>query len=87
VGSALPLRSCGPVCSSASARKTLRLASVGSDEYLAEGFNRWVHTGMADYVSVQEIYWKVSGGDIDVADLPERAFDSYDQWSAIRECW
>jgi hypothetical protein len=34
---------------------------------------------MADYVSVQEIYWNVPGEDIDVARLPKRAFDSAQQ--------
>ena len=43
------------------------------------GFNRWVKTWIADYVSVQEIYWNVPGEDIDVARLPQRAFDSPQQ--------
>lgn len=59
--------------------------SNGPDEYLAEGFNRWVRTWMADYVSVQEIYWKVSGEDLDFADLPERAFDNHEQWKRTSE--
>jgi hypothetical protein len=40
------------------------------------GFNRWVKTWMADYVSVEEIYWPVPGSDIDFSRLPKRAFDS-----------
>ena len=40
------------------------------------GFNRWVKTWTADYVSVQEIYWNVPGSDIDATKLPRRAFDS-----------
>ena len=47
-----------------------------SDEAVMPGFNRWVKTWMADYVSVQEIYWPVPGSDIDVTRLPKRAFDS-----------
>ena len=43
------------------------------------GFNRWVKTWTADYVSVQEIYWNVPGSDIDVTRLPRRAFDSEQQ--------
>jgi hypothetical protein len=43
------------------------------------GFNRWVKTWTADYVSVQEIYWNVPGSDIDVTKLPRRAFDSETQ--------
>jgi len=45
------------------------------DEFLA-GFNRWVKTWMADYVSVEEIYWEVPGGEIDPTRLPARTFDS-----------
>ena len=50
-----------------------------SDEPLMPGFNRWVKTWMADYVSVQEIYWPVPGSDMDFSRLPNRAFDSLEQ--------
>ncbi len=50
-----------------------------SDELVMTGFNRWVKTWMADYVSVQEIYWNVPGSAIDVTRLPGRAFDSAQQ--------
>jgi 4-amino-4-deoxy-L-arabinose transferase-like glycosyltransferase len=50
-----------------------------SDESVMPGFNRWVKTWMADYVSVQEIYWPVPGSDIDFGRLPRRAFDSPEQ--------
>ncbi len=50
-----------------------------SDESVMPGFNRWVKTWMADYVSVQEIYWPVPGSDIDFSRLPGRAFDSSQQ--------
>lgn len=50
-----------------------------SDEPVMTGFNRWVKTWTADYVSVQEIYWNVPGSDIDVTKLPQRAFDSEPQ--------
>ena len=50
-----------------------------SDEPVMPGFNRWVKTWMADYVSVQEIYWSVPGEAIDVTKLPRRAFDSEQQ--------
>jgi hypothetical protein len=35
--------------------------ATDSDELVMSGFNRWVKTWMADYVSVQEIYWPVPG--------------------------
>jgi len=47
-----------------------------SDEPVMNGFNRWVKTWTADYVSVQEIYWNVPGVEIDITRLPNRAFDS-----------
>jgi len=50
-----------------------------SDEPLMPGFNRWVKTWMADYVSVEEIYWPVPGSDIEFSRLPRRAFDSPQQ--------
>ena len=50
-----------------------------SDEPTMTGFNRWVKTWTADYVSVEEIYWSVPGSDIDIARLPQRAFDSPSQ--------
>ena len=53
--------------------------ATDSDDIVLTGFNRWVKTWMADYVSVQEIYWSVPGADIDVTRLPHRAFDSAEQ--------
>lgn len=49
------------------------------DEFVPMGFNRWVKTWMADYASVEEIYWPVPGDTIDPAKLPARAFDSPEQ--------
>ncbi|HWY20302.1 MAG TPA: glycosyltransferase family 39 protein [Candidatus Acidoferrum sp.] len=50
-----------------------------SDELVMAGFNRWTKTWIADYTSVQEIYWRVPGDAIDVTRLPGRAFDSAQQ--------
>ncbi len=47
-----------------------------SDESTMVGFNRWIKTWIAEYTSVQEIYWRVPGDAIDFARLPNRAFDS-----------
>lgn len=57
---------------------TPRYASNPGD-FVAFGFNRWVKTWMADYVSVQEIYWQEPGEKIDPEKLPARAFDSEPQ--------
>ena len=53
--------------------------ATDSDELVMVGFNRWVKTWMAEYVSVEEIYWNVPGDPIDLARLPNRAFDSEQQ--------
>lgn len=50
-----------------------------SDEPLMPGFNRWAKTWLAEYVSVEEIYWNVPGEEIDLSRLPNRAFDSPEQ--------
>jgi 4-amino-4-deoxy-L-arabinose transferase-like glycosyltransferase len=50
--------------------------ATDSDEMIMPGFNRWTKTWIADYVSVQEIYWPVPGSQIDFTKLPNRAFDS-----------
>jgi 4-amino-4-deoxy-L-arabinose transferase-like glycosyltransferase len=49
------------------------------DEFVPAGFNRWVKTWMADYASVEEIYWPVPGDTVDAGKLPDRAFDSETQ--------
>jgi hypothetical protein len=43
------------------------------------GFNRWVKTWIADYSSVEEVYWPVPGGEIDATKLPTRSFDDPEQ--------
>ena len=50
-----------------------------ADEPVTTGFNRWTKTWIADYTSVQEIYWKVPGDALDITRLPSRAFDSLQQ--------
>jgi Dolichyl-phosphate-mannose-protein mannosyltransferase len=47
-----------------------------SDELVTRGFNRWVKTWMADYASVEEIYWNVPGDKIDPQKLPARAIEN-----------
>jgi hypothetical protein len=46
------------------------------DEFVPIGYNRWVKTWIAEYTSVEEIYWPVPGEAMDVEKLPARAFDS-----------
>ncbi|MBZ5523521.1 MAG: glycosyltransferase family 39 protein [Acidobacteriia bacterium] len=51
-------------------------------EFLPMGFNHWVRTWIADYVSVEDVYWPVSGEAIRIDALPLRAFDSPEQQQA-----
>lgn len=46
------------------------------DEFVPDGFDKWVKTWSADYVSTEEIYWEVPGDKVDLSLLPSRAFDS-----------
>lgn len=48
-------------------------------EFVPVGFNYWVRTWMADYASVEEIYWQVPGSPLDASKLPARAFDNRQQ--------
>ena len=50
-----------------------------TDELVPRGFNRWVKTWIADYASVEEIYWNVPGEKIDPGKLPSRAIDNSTQ--------
>ena len=47
------------------------------------GWQLWVKTWTLDFISTYEIYWNVPDGVFDVADLPNRAFDSPAQRAEI----
>ncbi|MCU1286352.1 MAG: hypothetical protein JWO13_2702 [Acidobacteriales bacterium] len=53
------------------------------DEYVPAGFNHWVKTWMVEYVSVEDVFWKVStetpGETVYLSSLPPRAFDSAEE--------
>jgi 4-amino-4-deoxy-L-arabinose transferase-like glycosyltransferase len=42
-------------------------------EFVPHGFQRWVRTWIADYSSVEDVWFKVAGGEVTVNDLPPRA--------------
>jgi 4-amino-4-deoxy-L-arabinose transferase-like glycosyltransferase len=56
-----------------------------ADEPAMPGFNRWTRTWIAEYSSVQDIYWNVPGDEIKFSDLPRRAFDSPQQMQETKE--
>ena len=45
------------------------------DEFVPDGFDKWMRTWVIDYVSTEEVYWQVPGDDVDLRNLPSRAFD------------
>jgi len=47
-----------------------------ADEFVPDGFDKWMRTWVVDYVSTEEIYWQVPGDDVDLSLLPLRAFDN-----------
>lgn len=44
-------------------------------EFVPHGFQRWVRTWIADYSSVEDVWFKVGGGEVTTGDLPARALD------------
>ena len=49
------------------------------DEFVPDGFDKWVRTWAADYVSTEEVYWVVPGDKVDLTLMPSRAFDNADE--------
>ena len=49
------------------------------DEFVAYGFQRWLRTWVTDYSSMEDIWFNVPFTEIDIANVPPRAFDSAQQ--------
>jgi hypothetical protein len=45
-------------------------------EFVPHGFQQWARTWIADYSSLEDVWFKVDGGEVTVGDLPPRAFDN-----------
>lgn len=45
-------------------------------EFAYPGWEHWVKTWCLDYASTYEVYWRIPNEDVDVNDLPARAFDT-----------
>ena len=61
-----------------------RYANMPND-FVPHGFNHWTKTWIADYVSTEEFYWAEPGEELDVDKLPQRAFDSYQQFQQTQD--
>jgi 4-amino-4-deoxy-L-arabinose transferase-like glycosyltransferase len=46
------------------------------DEFVAYGFQRWLRTWVTDYSSMEDIWFNVPFTEIDIENVPPRAFDS-----------
>jgi 4-amino-4-deoxy-L-arabinose transferase-like glycosyltransferase len=46
------------------------------------GFQRWYRTWAIDFASTDQVYWNYDGDTISIGDLPNRAFDSNQQYAA-----
>jgi 4-amino-4-deoxy-L-arabinose transferase-like glycosyltransferase len=46
------------------------------------GYQRWYRTWAIDYASTENFYWAYDGSPLQIADLPDRAFDSNAQYAA-----
>lgn len=49
-------------------------------ETVPVGFQRWYRTWAIDFGSTEDVYWNYDGADIDIGDVPTRAFDSEEQY-------
>jgi len=54
-------------------------------EFVPQGFNHWTKTWIVDYASVAEVYWRAESEPMDVDLLPQRAFDSREQYEKTEE--
>ncbi len=61
-----------------------RYANMPND-FVPHGFNHWTKTWIADYVSTEEFYWSEPGEELDIDKLPQRAFDSYQQFQQTQD--
>ncbi|HEX3724571.1 MAG TPA: glycosyltransferase family 39 protein, partial [Nitrolancea sp.] len=49
-------------------------------ELVPMGFQRWYRSWGIDFASTEDVYWNYDGAEIDIGDVPSRAFDSEQQY-------
>lgn len=49
-------------------------------ELVPLGFQRWFRSWGIDFASTEDVYWNYDGAEIDISDVPSRAFDSEEQY-------
>jgi len=55
------------------------------DEFVPLGFYQWVRTWIVDYSSVEDIWFKVPGEQVEISDLPNRAIHNPEQRQRTQE--
>ncbi len=61
------------------------IAANEPGEFVPRGFDRWQKTWVADYAGTEDIGFRVDGEEIQIADLPRRAFDNPQQQQRTAE--
>ena len=49
------------------------------------GFQRWYRTWAIEFTSTENVYWNYEDADINIADLPNRAFDSQAEYDRVEQ--
>jgi 4-amino-4-deoxy-L-arabinose transferase-like glycosyltransferase len=60
-------------------------SAMDPGEFTYPGFNRWVKTWCIDLVSTSEVYWNGNSDKIEIKNLPQRAFDSPEQFEETKQ--
>lgn len=55
------------------------------DEFYASGFDHWMRTWLADFVSLEDIGFRVDNEDLDINLLPSRALDNAVERSTVED--
>ena len=63
----------------------VNMSASDPDEFVPRGWNRWVNTWILDYSSTEDLTFNVSGTAIDVYALPNRAFDSEQEFLRVSQ--
>jgi hypothetical protein len=59
------------------------MSASDPDEFVPKGWNRWVNTWIVDYSSTEDLTFNISGTAIDLYALPERAFDTQQEFMTV----
>jgi len=49
-------------------------------EMVPLGFQRWYRSWAIDFASTEDVYWNYDGAEVEISDIPTRAFDSEEQY-------